>query len=90
MAPLHRLVCAISRPIEHWQDPDHRRFVRDHPPSFDEEQGFERHQIIGMQLPALSNQRRFYNALLFEIGAPHSPKAGVAVLKGLTKTLLTR
>lgn len=65
-----------------------RKFVRDHPPSFDEERGVEWRQIISMQMPALPDQRRFYSALLFEIGAPHSPKAGVSVLEGLTRTLL--
>jgi hypothetical protein len=34
-----------------------------------------------MQMPALRDLRRFYSALLFEIGAPHSPNAGVAVLE---------
>jgi Cdc6-like AAA superfamily ATPase len=65
-----------------------RKFVRDHPSTFDEERGVERRQIISMQMPALPDQRRFYSALLFEIGAPHSPKAGVSVLEGLTRTLL--
>ena len=65
-----------------------RKFVRDHPPTFDEERGVERRQIISMQMPALPDHRRFYSALLFEIGAPHSPKAGVSVLEGLTRTLL--
>lgn len=65
-----------------------RKFARDHPPTFDEERGVERRQIISMQMPALPDHRRFYSALLFEIGAPHSPKAGVSVLEGLTKTLL--
>lgn len=45
-------------------------------------------QIVSMQMPPLPDQRRFYSALLFEIGAPHSPKAGVSVLEGLTRTLL--
>ena len=35
-------------------------------------------QIISMQMPPLPDQWRFYSALLFEIGAPHSPKAGVS------------
>ncbi len=36
-----------------------RKFVRDHPPTFDEERGVERRQIISMQMPALPDQRRF-------------------------------
>jgi type II secretory pathway predicted ATPase ExeA len=65
-----------------------RKFLRDHPPTFDDERGVERRQIISMQMPAMPEQHRFYTALLFEIGAPHSPKAGVSVLEGLTRTLL--
>ena len=41
-----------------------------------------------MQMPPLPDQQRVYSALLFEIGAPHNPKAGVSVLEGLTRTLL--
>jgi type II secretory pathway predicted ATPase ExeA len=65
-----------------------RKFIRDHPPTFDEHRGVEKREIISMQMPPLPDQRRFYSALLFEIGAPHSPKAGVSVLEGLTRTLL--
>ncbi|MDQ2735270.1 MAG: TniB family NTP-binding protein [Pseudomonadota bacterium] len=65
-----------------------RKFIRDHPSTFDEQRGVEKRQIIGMQMPPLPDQQRFYSALLFQIGAPHSPKAGVSVLEGLTRTLL--
>lgn len=65
-----------------------RKFVRDHPATFDEQRGVEKRQIINMQMPPLPDQQRFYSALLFEIGAPHNPKAGVSVLEGLTRTLL--
>jgi len=65
-----------------------RKFIRDHPPSFDERRGVEKRQVISMQMPPLPDQQRFYSALLFEIGAPHNPKAGVSVLEGLTRTLL--
>ena len=65
-----------------------RKFVRDHPATFDEQRGVEKRQIISMQMPPLPDQQRFYSALLFEIGAPHNPKAGVSVLEGLTRTLL--
>lgn len=67
-----------------------RKFVRDHPSTFDEQRGVEKRQIISMQMPPLPDQQRFYSALLFEIGAPHNPKAGVSVLEGLTRTLLQR
>ncbi len=59
-----------------------RKFVRDHPFSFDEQRGVEKRQIISMQMPALPDHRRFYSALLFEIGAPHSPKAACRSSKG--------
>jgi Cdc6-like AAA superfamily ATPase len=65
-----------------------RKFIRDHPPSFDERRGVENRQVISMQMPPLPDQRRFYSALLFEIGAPHNPKASVSVLESLTRTLL--
>jgi hypothetical protein len=53
-----------------------RKFARDHPPSFDEQRGVEKRQIISMQMPPLPDQQRFYSALLFELGAPHNPKGG--------------
>jgi len=55
-----------------------RKFVRDHPPAFDEVRGVEHHQVISMQMPSLLDQKRFYGALLFQIGAPHNPKSGAA------------
>ncbi len=45
-------------------------------------------QIISMQMPPLPDQQRFCSALLFKLGAPRNPKAGVSVLEGLTRTLL--
>jgi len=65
-----------------------RKFIRDHPPTFDEQRGVEKRQVISMQMPPLPDQRQFYSALLFQIGATHSPKAGIAVLESLTRTLL--
>lgn len=65
-----------------------RKFIREHPPIFDEERGVELRQVICMQMPPLPDQKRFYSALLFEIGAPHSPKASVTDLEGIVRTLL--
>lgn len=65
-----------------------RKFVRDHPSSFDEQRGVEKCQIISMQTPSVPDQKRFYGALLFQIGAPHNPKSGVSVLEGLARALL--
>lgn len=67
-----------------------RKFIRDHPSTFDEERGVELRQVICMQMPPLPDQKRFYSALLFEIGAPHSPKASVTDLEGIARTLLRR
>ena len=58
-----------------------RKFIRDHPPGFDERREVERLQIVSMQMPALPNQTRFYAALLSEIGVSHSPRSSVAVLE---------
>jgi hypothetical protein len=49
------------------------KFVWDHPPTFDEQRGVEKRQIISMQMPPLPDQQRFYSALLFELGAAHKP-----------------
>lgn len=65
-----------------------RKFMREHPPIFDEERGVELRQVICMQMPPLPDQKRFYSALLFEIGAPHSPKASVTDLESVVRTLL--
>jgi type II secretory pathway predicted ATPase ExeA len=65
-----------------------RKFVRDHPSNFDEQRGVEKRQIISMQMPSVPDQKRFYGALLFQIGAPHNPKSGVSVLEGLARALL--
>lgn len=65
-----------------------RKFVPDHPPVFDEERGVEHRQVISMHMPSLPVQKRFYGALLFQINAPHNPKAGVSVLESLARTLL--
>lgn len=65
-----------------------RKFIREHPPTFDEERGVELRQVICMQMPPLPDQKRFYSALLFEIGAPHSPRASVSDLEGIARTLL--
>ena len=65
-----------------------RKFIRDHPSTFDEQRGVELRQVISMQMPPLPDQKRFYSALLFEIGAPHSPKASVTDLEGIARTVL--
>lgn len=67
-----------------------RKFQREHPNRFDDERGVERRQVVAMQMPATPDQIRFYSALLFELGAPHNPKGGLAGLERLARDLLRR
>ena len=41
-------------------------------------------------MPATPDQHRFYSALLFELGAPHSANARLSVLERLARELLRR
>jgi hypothetical protein len=66
------------------------KFLRDHPSAFDERRGVEQRQIVAMQMPATPDQHRFYTALLFELGAPHSAAATLSVLERLARDLLHR
>ena len=66
------------------------KFLRDHPPHFDERRGTERREIISLQMPATPDQRRFYSALLFELGAPQSATATLASLERVARDLLRR
>ena len=43
-----------------------------------------------MQMPATPDQHRFYTALLFVLGAPHSASASLSVLERLARELLRR
>lgn len=67
-----------------------RKFQRDHPDSFDAVNGIDQRTVVAMQMPPTPEQRRFYSALLFELGAPHSDSAGVPTLERLTRDLLRR
>ena len=66
------------------------KFLREHPPQFDQETGLERRPIIALQTPPSPDQRRFYSALLFELGAPQSASATLAQLERVTRDLLRR
>ena len=63
---------------------------REHPSTFDDFKGVERRQIVAMQMPATPDQHRFYAALLFELGAPHSATASLSALERLARDLLRR
>lgn len=66
------------------------KFLREHPPLFDEQRGVEKRQIIALQMPATPDQARFYRALLFELGAPQAARTTLAALEQLARELLRR
>lgn len=66
------------------------KFLRDHPNIYDKSAGVDRRQVVAMQMPAAPDQHRFYSALLFELGAPHSATARLSVLERLARELLRR
>ena len=66
------------------------KFLRDHPPRFDDVRGVERRPVVVMQMPATPDQSRFYRALLFEVGAPQSANATLASLEQLARDILRR
>lgn len=66
------------------------KFLREHPPVFDELRGVERRQIIALQMPPTPDQARFYRALLFELGAPQAARTTLAALEQLARDLLRR
>jgi hypothetical protein len=66
------------------------KFQREHPSTFDSGRGVEKREIVATQMPATPDQHRFYTALLFELGAPHSATASLSVLERLARDLLHR
>jgi hypothetical protein len=66
------------------------KFKRAHPNEFDERRGVERCSVVTMQMPPTPDQHRFYSGLLFELGAPHNPAAGLASLEKLARDILRR
>lgn len=66
------------------------KFVREHPPLFDDLRGVEREQVIEMQMPATPDQFRFYRALLARLGAPQSPRATLGTLEQTACDILKR
>lgn len=66
------------------------KFRRAHPSEFDERTGVERCPVVSVQMPPTPDQHRFYAALLFELGAPHNPAAGLATLERLARDILRR
>ena len=47
-----------------------RKFMRDHPPSFDNTVGITRMQIVSMQMPPEPEERSFWTELLDALGSP--------------------
>lgn len=64
------------------------RFQRRYPPEFDEKAGVEERKAVVMQMPPTPEQRRFYSALLFELGASFNASAKLSVLENLSRELL--
>lgn len=67
-----------------------RKFLREHPPSFDAKRGVEQRSVIAMQMPPTPDQRRFYRALLSVIGAPQGPSSTLANLEQVARDILLR
>jgi hypothetical protein len=66
------------------------KFQREHPDRFDDVRGVERRDVVVMQMPATPDPHRFYTALLFVRGAPHSASASLSVLERLAREWLAR
>jgi Bacterial TniB protein len=66
------------------------KFLRDHPPTFDERRGAELRPVISMQMPPSPDQRRFYRALLDVLGVPQGPSATLASLEQVARDILKR
>lgn len=66
------------------------RFQRRYPPEFDAKAGVEERKVVVMQMPPTPEQRRFYAALLFELGASFNASAKLSVLENLSRELLRR
>jgi len=66
------------------------KFLREHPPTFDEGRGAEIRPVITMQMPPSPDQRRFYRALLDVIGVPQGPNATLASLEQVARDILKR
>ena len=53
------------------------KFVRAHPPSFDESSGIHHRPVIAVQMVASPDEGRFYHRLLSVIGAPPPTRATI-------------
>ncbi len=66
------------------------KFLREHPPKFDQQRGAEQRPVISMQMPPTPDQRRFYRALLDVIGVPQGPNTTLASLEQVARDILRR
>lgn len=64
------------------------KFVRDHPPRFDENSGIHHRPVIVVQMVASPQEGRFYNRLLTVIGAPPPTRASLGQLETQALRLL--
>ena len=66
------------------------KFLRAHPPGFDQQREVEQRPVISMQMPPTPDQRRFYRALLSVVGAPQGPSSTLATLEQVAIDILIR
>jgi hypothetical protein len=64
------------------------KFVRAHPPSFDESSGIHHRPVIAVQMVASPDEGRFYHRLLSVIGAPPPTRATIGQLETQALRLL--
>jgi len=49
------------------------KFLREHPSTFDQNDGIARIPIVSAQMPPVPDEKRFYAQLLASVGAPMGP-----------------
>jgi replication-associated recombination protein RarA len=65
-----------------------RKFLRDHPPVFDDRMGVTRSQVVSMQMPPDPDEKAFYEELLGTLQAPIRFSATTHCLRRVARELL--
>jgi hypothetical protein len=65
-----------------------RKFLRDHPPVFDDHMGVTRSQVVSMQMPPDPDEKAFYEELLGTLQAPIRFSATTHYLRRVARELL--
>lgn len=63
------------------------KFIREHTPSFDNEQGVAKIPVVVLQMPPAPDEKRFYTQMLAAVGAPSLPDERLHRLEGKTLRL---